>query len=111
MKKKNELVMPSSYMVLNEEELMQNTSGWYVNVSQKKFYILPKDIQTCENAVNSILRAVGIDNFQINISAQFSDDSEVKNGVSFEYDSGSFLFSTNLSDAEKELAAKNTFVL
>lgn len=110
MKKKNELVMPSSYMVLNEEELIKNTSGWYINVSQKKFYIMPKDIQACENAVNSILKTIGIENFSFNFSSSFSDDSDVKNGIGFEYDNGSLLFSTNLSDSEKELASKNTFM-
>ena len=111
MKNEKKLVMPSNYIVLDEEELMRNTSGWYINVSQKKFYIVPKDIQACENAVNSILKAIGVENFSFNFSSTFNADSDVKNGIGFEYDNGSLLFSTSLSESEKQLAAQNTFLL
>mgnify|MGYP003297395843 CR=1 FL=1 len=109
--KKKKLVMPSNYVVLDEEELMRNTSGWYINVSERKFYLLPKDIEACEKAVNSILKTLGIEQFNVDFSSYFNADANVRNGISFQITDNSLSFSLNLTEEEKKLAAANTFSL
>lgn len=115
MKTNNTLTMPSNYSVLSEDQMMNNNSGWYVNVAQKKAIVIKSDITTLGIPfLQSVLEKVGINSENIDLSsildklASLGDDNM---GVCIQYGDSSLNISWDLSEEELELAASNKFSL
>lgn len=59
MNNKQEMQLPANCKKLSLEEMMQNESGWYVNLQTGEMYITYKDINTTISWVTSFLNSLG----------------------------------------------------
>lgn len=108
---KTKLTMPSNYTILSNEEMMNNNSGWYVNLAQKKAIVIKSDITTLGVPfLQNVLNKVGIDSSKIDLNAilekisSFGDDNM---GVAIQYGDSSINISWDLSEEDLALATSN----
>lgn len=110
MKANKKMTMPSNYTVLSEEEMLQNESGWYLNLTEKKVLLLPNEVAKGGFIVDFLLRKIGLDSATVDINSFFNtenDEGEARNGVCVQVADNSFSLSFHLSDSDLELAGSN----
>ena len=109
------LVMPSNYDVLSTEEMMNNNSGWYVNVAQKKAIVMKDDINTLGVPfLQSVLEKVGIDGLNIDFNSLFEKLEKLGDenmAICIQLGDSSINIYWNLSEEDLALGASNKFSL
>ena len=107
MKNEKKLVMPSNFENLTTDEMINNTSGWYINVQEKKFMITKSDFEAVDSYLNKFFENKNM-SFRTNIAGFFKDPNS---GVNIQGDDSGLLASFSFNETELEEASSNTFKL
>ena len=116
---KKNMVLPSNCRKLTLEEMMQNESGWYVNLKTGEMFITYRDINSTVNWFTSFLDGLGSEEQTDEITREIKrirrtnkvtrNQTELSGGIGIRVNEQGFKIFA-LTEAELEAANSNSLV-